>query len=117
MNRYLNAYLNWYWTLRWNSNQYILPKIPNRILKIIRVCPHCGGFGAKTRRLNTAYVHEPSNWLYSCEEVYLDAVEYYQERWDDIIGKEQDRVDRCTEMQGVMIKGICIDRKAILEIK
>jgi hypothetical protein len=35
------------------------------------------------RRLNTAYVEDKRNWLSSCERCYEEAVEHYQNLWDD----------------------------------
>ena len=64
--------------IKYLINKYLLNKI---------YCEHCQIFHNKkefkNRRLNTAYVDDSCNWLYSCEQVYNDAIEYYKELWED----------------------------------
>jgi len=45
----------------------------------------CGrwSWSIRRRRLNTAYVDEERNYMYSCRECYEEAYEYYAERWAD----------------------------------
>lgn len=33
------------------------------------------------RRMNTAYVREEDNWLWSCERCWEESEEYWAERW------------------------------------
>jgi len=36
--------------------------------------------------------------------------------WGKILEKEQAKVNKCTEMNGQMVKGVCIDNRMILKI-
>jgi len=47
------------------------------------VCCFCGreSENIAARRLNTAYVDEPSNWLCSCYDCYSETVDHYKELW------------------------------------
>jgi len=55
----------------------------------LRRCPCCyrwfqhAGREIRNRPLNTCYVLEELNWIYSCRECYEDAVAYYNELWCD----------------------------------
>lgn len=46
-------------------------------------CPICGREwnNIQTRRLNTRYHEESSNWLESCFDCYKDAIDHYNELW------------------------------------
>jgi hypothetical protein len=48
------------------------------------VCVFCGILGyIITRRLNTAYSVESSNWMCSCLDCYRETVDHYRELWDE----------------------------------
>lgn len=51
----------------------------------VGTCPACKteGIALMTRRLNTAYSDEKKNWLKSCEDCYVEAVEYYTDLWNE----------------------------------
>jgi hypothetical protein len=54
-------------------------------LPVIQKCPCCEIEGVVTkRRLNTAYVHEESNWMTSCERCFQDTVEHFADLWASI---------------------------------
>ena len=55
------------------------------MLGTIRKCQHCGEWHecVKDRRMNTAYVDDHLNFMYSCSWCYRKAVEYWQERWHE----------------------------------
>ena len=48
-------------------------------------CPVCSleKPDVATRRLNTMYHNDESNWLHSCGDCYADAVDHYRELWDE----------------------------------
>lgn len=52
------------------------------------VCPCCKTHkdDVATRRLNTAYAADESNWLESCGTCFEEAVEHYQDLWDTYYG-------------------------------
>lgn len=58
------------------------------VWKVEMECSYCNEMSltVRRRRLNTAYEHEPSNFVTSCLNCYSSAVEYYQERWDEYYG-------------------------------
>lgn len=49
------------------------------------ICPVCElkKPDVATRRLNTMYAEDESNWATSCGECHAEAVEYYRELWDE----------------------------------
>jgi hypothetical protein len=49
------------------------------------VCVLCGRESDRiaTRRLNTAYVDEASNWQCGCEDCYQKTIDYYRELWNE----------------------------------
>jgi len=49
------------------------------------VCPLCNKQkeNIQVRRLNTRYADDSENWLDSCHECYLEAVEHYRELWGE----------------------------------
>jgi len=51
----------------------------------IGICPHCNRLrrGVESRRMNTAYVNDESNFTLSCEPCYDKTISYYAEMWDE----------------------------------
>jgi predicted oxidoreductase len=49
------------------------------------ICPCCLQVVAtiETRRMNTRYEDENSNWITSCLECFLESEDYWKERWDE----------------------------------
>ena len=49
------------------------------------VCPQCGNRkeNIQSRRLNTRYADDSANWLDSCHDCYLEAVEHYRDLWGE----------------------------------
>ena len=56
----------------------------------VRYCDFCKTYHNvdyfKTRRLNTAYVEDEKNFIYSCENEYTIAYNHYEEMWQDYYG-------------------------------
>lgn len=47
-------------------------------------CAICGSDkNVATRRLNTSYADDKSNWMTSCKTCFEETVHHYQELWDD----------------------------------
>lgn len=66
----------WRWKLA-SVLQSILYPVPCR-------CPVCRRWwlpDVRSRRMSTAYVHDPSNWTYSCTQCYLEIEEHWKEMW------------------------------------
>jgi len=53
--------------------------------KILGFCNYCNLWFVypKTRRTNTAYVEENSNYVYCCRLCYIEICDYYEERWEE----------------------------------
>lgn len=52
-------------------------------------CPICGERrkDVESRRQNTAYVNDESNFVTSCGECYEEIQEYWAERWQEYYGR------------------------------